>query len=40
MLKQMKNNEIADSDRSNFMNTFQKLNDLSIYIEKKLGREC
>lgn len=40
MLHQMKNNEIAEEARQDFMTTFQKLNELSKYIEKELGREC
>ena len=40
MLKQMKNNEISEDERLKFMNDFQKLNHLSMYIDKKLGREC
>ena len=40
MLKQMKNNEISENERLKFMNDFQKLNHLSMYIDKELGREC
>ena len=40
MLQQMKNNEIIEDDRSKFMALFQKLNELSMIIDKKLGREC
>lgn len=40
MLKQMKNNEIPENERFNFMQTFQKLNILSMHIDKELGREC
>ena len=40
MLRQMKNNEISEESRQDFMTTFQKLNELSKYIEKELGREC
>ncbi len=40
MLRQMKNNEIIEDDRSKFMALFQKLNELSMIIDKKLGREC
>ena len=40
MLKQMKNNEIPDADRLNFLTNFQQLNELSMHIDKELGREC
>jgi len=40
MLQQMKNNEIPEDKRLNFINDFQKLNELSMYIDKELGREC
>jgi len=40
MLQQMKNNEIPEDKRLNFINDFQKLNNLSMYIDKELGREC
>ena len=40
MLKQMKNKEISENERIKFMNDFQKLNHLSMYIDKELGREC
>lgn len=40
MLNQMKNNEVPDSDRLNFLHNFQQLNNLSMHIDKKLGREC
>ena len=40
MLRQMKNNEIIGDDRSKFMTLFQQLSELSMIIDKKLGREC
>ena len=40
MLKQMKNKDISENERIKFMNDFQKLNHLSMYIDKELGREC
>lgn len=40
MLKQLKNNEIEEHDRVNFLANFQQLNQLSIHIDKELGREC
>jgi DNA primase len=40
MLKQLKNNEIEEHDRENFLANFQQLNQLSIHIDKELGREC
>ena len=40
MLKQLKNNEIEEHDRMNFLAKFQQLNQLSIHIDKELGREC
>ena len=40
MLKQLKNNEIEEHDRVNFLAKFQQLNQLSIHIDKELGREC
>jgi len=40
MLKQMKNNDIPDKDRLNFLHNFQQLSQLSMHIDKKLGREC
>lgn len=40
MLKQMKNNEIMEENRMNFMIKFQQLNQLSQHIDKELGREC
>ena len=40
MLKQMKNNEVSEADRLNFLHNFQQLSKLSMHIDKKLGREC
>jgi len=40
MLQQMKNNEVPENERLSFISDFQKLNDLSMYIDKELGREC
>ena len=40
MLKQMKNNEVPEADRLNFLHNFQQLNNLSMHIDKELGREC
>lgn len=40
MLKQLKNNEIEERDRKNFLANFQQLNQLSNHIDKELGREC
>ena len=40
MLKQMKNNDIPEADRLTFLNNFQQLSQLSIHIDKELGREC
>jgi DNA primase len=40
MLKQMKDNTIPEKDRLNFLNNFQQLNNLSMHIDKELGREC
>jgi DNA primase len=40
MLKQMKNNDISEEDRIRFIGNFQKLNELSKFIDKELGREC
>lgn len=40
MLKQLKNNEIEERDRMNFLANFQQLNQLSNHIDKELGREC
>jgi DNA primase len=40
MLLQMKNNDIPDKDRLNFLHNFQQLSQFSMHIDKKLGREC
>ena len=40
MLKQMKDNTVPEEERLSFLNKFQQLNDLSMHIDKKLGREC
>ena len=40
MLKQMKNNEVSEADRLNFLHNIQQLSKLSMHIDKKLGREC
>jgi DNA primase len=40
MLQQMKSNDLSEQDRLNFMGNFQKLNELSKFIDKELGREC
>lgn len=40
MLKQMKDNTVPEGDRLNFLHNFQQLNDLSMHIDKELGREC
>ena len=40
MLKQMKDNTVPEDDRLNFLHNFQQLNDLSMHIDKELGREC
>jgi len=40
MLKQMKNNDIPEADRLTFLNNFQQLSQLSMHIDKELGREC
>ena len=40
MLKQMKNNEVPETDRLNFLHKFQQISQLSMHIDKKLGREC
>ena len=40
MLKQMKDNTVPEEERLNFLHNFQQLNDLSMHIDKKLGREC
>lgn len=40
MLQQMKNNEVPENGRTDFMSNFQKLNELSKFIDKELGREC
>ena len=40
MLLRMKNNEVIGDERSKFMALFQQLNELSMIIDKKLGREC
>ena len=40
MLKQMKDNTVPEEERVNFLLNFQQLNDLSMHIDKELGREC
>ena len=40
MLKQMKDNTVPEEDRLNFLHNFQQLNNLSMHIDKELGREC
>ena len=40
MLEQMKSDELTIDERVSHMNNFQKLTKLSMYIDKKLGREC
>ena len=40
MLEQMKSDELTIDERVSHMNDFQKLTKLSMYIDKKLGREC
>jgi len=40
MLEQMKSGELTIDERVSHMNNFQKLTKLSMYIDKKLGREC
>ena len=40
MLQKMKNSNVPEEDRNNFMSDFQKLNELSKFIDKELGREC
>ena len=40
MLLQMKNNDIPEEDRLNFLHNFQQLSQLSMHIDKELGREC
>ena len=40
MLKQMKDNTVPEEERINFLHNFQQLNNLSMHIDKKLGREC
>ncbi len=40
MLKQMKDNSVPEEERLNFLQNFQQLNNLSMHIDKKLGREC
>ena len=40
MLKQMKNNEVPEADRLIFLQKFQQLSQLSMHIDKELGREC
>ena len=40
MLKQMKDNTVPEEERLSFLHNFQQLNNLSMHIDKKLGREC
>ena len=40
MLKQMKDNTVPEEERVNFLHNFQQLNNLSMHIDKELGREC
>ena len=40
MLEKMKSPDFTVDERVKHMNDFQKLNTLSIHIDKKLGREC
>jgi len=40
MLKQMKDNTVPEEERLNFLHNFQQLNNLSMHIDKELGREC
>jgi DNA primase len=40
MLKQMKENTVPEEERLKFLHNFQQLNNLSMHIDKELGREC
>ena len=40
MLMQMKENTVPEEERLNFLHNFQQLNNLSMHIDKELGREC
>ena len=40
MLEQIKSNDLTNDMRVELMNNFQKWTNVSILIDKKLGREC
>ncbi len=40
MLEQIKSNDLSNDMRVELMNNFQKWTNVSILIDKKLGREC